>query len=158
MSWIYFLGVCVFFFMVWLMFLLVVSSSPANSLLFFMGVVISSMCLFYFMLSDMLCYLIFLVYIGGLLVLLIYMVMISSNMVSPSSKSFLYTGLFSLSLMVLSLITDENKSTSNPISSFDLPFDSSLVVVMGLLLFYLFLYLCSVVSVGGRSMNIGNIS
>nr|YP_009234182.1 NADH dehydrogenase subunit 6 [Aegista aubryana]AMB49881.1 NADH dehydrogenase subunit 6 [Aegista aubryana] len=130
-----------------------VGSSPGSALSSFLGVVVLSCVVLYKSLIFFLPYLQFLVYVGGLLVLLIYTIMLSSNVMTLKG---VVSGLFLLifPLWVLLMVWDPPDEGGGPIKSMTMYMDFSVLVVMAALLTFVFLFICQLIGIGGRTMNV----
>nr|QCG71478.1 NADH dehydrogenase subunit 6 [Camaenella platyodon] len=117
----------------------------------------SIMCLFFYV-DSFIPYLLFLVYIGGLLVLMVYMVALSSNhLIVPLSKFMWFCitcFLFLLSVLFYFLCKDDLMFLKNITQNLSLLYSCVSVVVLFLL--YVFLNICSILRIGGQTFNIGN--
>lgn len=110
--------------------------------------------------TDFFPYLLYLVYVGGLLVLIIYMVAISTNF--PSAGSMLsFTEGLAVTCLIVRLLTStylhsyacvRSKAIYSGASCF---FSGMWLVLLVLLLLYVFLSVCFILRLGGRTFNVG---
>nr|YP_009159089.1 NADH dehydrogenase subunit 6 [Aegista diversifamilia]AKP55342.1 NADH dehydrogenase subunit 6 [Aegista diversifamilia] len=134
-----------------------VGSSAGSALSSFLGVVMLSCAVLLKSLTPLLPFLQFLVYVGGLLVLLIYTIMLSSNIMSLKGViSGLFVVIFPLWMYLMSVHPPDNGG--GPVHGAPLYMDFSILVVMVVMLTFVFLFICQMISIGGRTMNIGTNS
>nr|AFK27951.1 NADH dehydrogenase subunit 6 [Cornu aspersum] len=116
----------------------------------------------YLMFNDFLPYMLYLVYVGGLLVLLIYMMIISTNTHFHSTPYLwiVFLSFISMLMTVFLLTNFEYQPTlvqdSGFVSTSMWYFHFSALVVLVALLLYVFMFICESLRLGGRSLNVGN--
>nr|UKT66237.1 NADH dehydrogenase subunit 6 [Haplotrema minimum] len=141
-----------------LSFLIIVQSSPMMlSLIMLMNSVLIAF-LMSITYSVWFSYVFFLVYVGGLLVLLIYIVMISSNVkLMFGFKGFYWwvSMVFILLMMVFSVVVELKVSSFNSVSESLINFPPIMLMYLGVLLLIMFLGISNIVFIGGGSLKIG---
>nr|YP_010704684.1 NADH dehydrogenase subunit 6 [Monacha cartusiana]URP31095.1 NADH dehydrogenase subunit 6 [Monacha cartusiana] len=150
---------CIIFYSVFFLMTIMVSSPLSMVSLFLFSTIISSYFL-YVNFNEFFVFLLFLVYVGGMLVMLIYSTMISGNYILDVSKS---------ALVKVSIFLSTLSASISYFWSFDLVFSSksflenasalynySSLAMAGFFLFFVFLQVCNLIFLGGRSVGIGN--
>nr|YP_009059486.1 NADH dehydrogenase subunit 6 [Mastigeulota kiangsinensis]AIN75489.1 NADH dehydrogenase subunit 6 [Mastigeulota kiangsinensis] len=142
--------------LIWYLLLIMCTmSTPSGLMLVFLGLVVSSVYGLFLYVGDIFSYLLFMVYVGGLLVLLIYLIMLSSNYFTS------YSGVAQMLLFGLMMIMGYAWMSSYiplNISTMNKSMEFSGLIVLGGLLTFVFIYICNIVGVGGSSINIGKVS
>nr|QBL02348.1 NADH dehydrogenase subunit 6 [Helix pomatia] len=139
--------------------LLTLSSPLALTLLFFFVVVFNTFNMF-LLSSDFFPYMLYLVYVGGLLVLMVYMVIISTNyrFASMSYSRFSMMSILSLFLMMFLYLNTHFTIllfSKNLLSVGSFELHNSALVILVLFLLYTFMYICESVRLGGRALSVG---
>nr|YP_009104592.1 NADH dehydrogenase subunit 6 [Camaena cicatricosa]AIS20790.1 NADH dehydrogenase subunit 6 [Camaena cicatricosa] len=140
------------------------SATPLAVVLAFMVMILSSAFLSYLHMTELLVYLLFLVYIGGLLVLITYMVIMSSNWVMEWSvinkKMLVLNGVFSMIIVMFMHINNCISFNYSEVLKYQpyTPMDLSSIIFLGLLLLYVFTNICNLLFIGGRTFTVGKIT
>nr|ANC96346.1 NADH dehydrogenase subunit 6 [Helicella itala] len=150
-------GVLFLLFFTMLVYNMLYSHSPLVLITAFILSVCGSTYYYMLYMSAYISYLLFLVYIGGLLVLLIYLIMVSLNYMNIYSTINLtyMCGVCSLLTSLVLMFSSPNSSLKLLAGSETLDLLVSSLVVLGALLLYIFLNVCSSVVIGGRSLTFG---
>nr|YP_009328198.1 NADH dehydrogenase subunit 6 [Praticolella mexicana]APD28039.1 NADH dehydrogenase subunit 6 [Praticolella mexicana] len=144
-----------FFFYMWMGF--VYFSKPQEVLVMLLLTIIGTTYWYWLTHSLYLAYWLFMVYVGGLLVLVIYLVLVSSNYYLNKNISWRFMGLLSFIFLVLDYsgsFSARHKVMSATIHTYS--FSNISLLLLGLLLLFLFLYLCNMVCLSGRTIRIGS--
>nr|UMI33324.1 NADH dehydrogenase subunit 6 [Candidula unifasciata unifasciata] len=123
---------------------------------FMLVVCMSTYFLFVFM-DALMAYMLFLVYVGGLLVLITYMIMVSTNFFPSGSRVSSILMLFMVMLisstyMMLFCTWGEMKYLEGAEMLY---FSTSSLIILGVMLLYVFLGVCTSIIVGGRTLTFG---
>lgn len=121
-----------------------------------MMLIVSSTYYYILFVGDYLTYILFLVYLGGLLVLLIYIIMVAGNfrgLLAEAPNLFFARGVigFGVSFLCVRNPTREYKTV---LSNSTFIINLSCVVLLVIFLLYVFLNICFLVLIGGRRLNL----
>nr|ALB78228.1 NADH dehydrogenase subunit 6 [Camaena poyuensis] len=134
------------------------SATPLAMVLAFMVMIMSSAFLSFMFMTELLVYLLFLVYMGGLLVLVTYMIIMSSNWVMEWSvtnkKMLVLGGVFMMVVVLMYNWISFNHSEVFKCQQYT-PMDLSCIILLGLLLLYVFTNICNLLFKGGRTFTVG---
>lgn len=147
---------CSIFLIRFILLILAILPSPIILIITFLYLVVYGAHSLFLYVGDMFSYLLFIVYVGGLLVLLIYLIILSRNYTVIS-----YNLLYVLFIIMGLLITVRWFGDDFLIirgNSIIKSIEFSGLLVLGGLLTFVFLYVCSIISLGGISVNVGKIS
>nr|YP_006303185.1 NADH dehydrogenase subunit 6 [Cylindrus obtusus]AEK48348.1 NADH dehydrogenase subunit 6 [Cylindrus obtusus] len=110
----------------------------------------------YLFVNDVMSYMLYMVYLGGVLVLFIYVIILSSNYSSfPPISWWSFPAVVFLFLSITGylypiIILDGAISTITSIGIFSWSFPT--IIILGGLLLYVFMYTCSNLRLGGRAL------
>lgn len=135
--------------------------SPSNLLGIFLFFVLIRVYVGFRLINAFYLYLLFIVYVGGLLVLLIYIIILSRNHIlnfSPYSLSTL--SLILLGSLLLWFFLGGNFSLGGGVNSRDInsSVEFSRLLLLGGVLTILFIYICNIILVGGRTLHVNKNS